>query len=89
MAESVKRKVHVLDAEYSDEAKSILIVGECQEGKFRNQIHRNCFSYGNRSEPEIINELKKTADMMKGKVIDMIFDPDLDKRIDENGPLNY
>jgi len=89
MAEAVTRNVFILEAEYSDEAKSIIILGECQEGKFRNQIHRNCFTYGDRPESEIIKELKKTAEMMVGRRINIVFDPDLDERIETNGPLNY
>lgn len=89
MADFVKRRVKILKAEYSDEAKSILILGECSEGKFRNQIHKDCFSYGNRSDKEIRHELEKTAEMMINKTIIMVFDPDLDERIESNGPLEY
>lgn len=78
MSNPVERAIKVLEAEYVDDAQSILIVGECSEGRLRTQINRNCFSYGTRTEDEIIEELEKTADLMIGKTIKMVFDEDLD-----------
>ena len=90
MATPVKRQVKVLQANYVEEAQSILIVGECQEGRFRTQIHRDALaSYGDRTEEEIVTEVKKTADMMIGKTLYIVFDPDLEERLDANAPLNY
>ena len=86
---SVKRLVKVLAAAYVDEVQSISIVGECEEGRLRTHIHRNCFSYGNRSETEIKEELKKTAEMMVGKNISMVFDTDLDGKIKDGAKLDY
>ena len=77
MSDPVERAIKVLEAEYVPEAQSILIVGECQEGRLRTQINRSCFSYGTRTEEEIIEELDKTATMMIGKTIKMVFDEDL------------
>ena len=77
MSRVVERKIKVLEADYVKEAQSILIVGECEEGRLRTQINRNCFSYGNRTEEEIGEELQKTAKMMIGKTINMVFDEDL------------
>lgn len=89
MAIPVKRKVKILEAEYVKDADSILILGECKEGKLRHQMNRSCFSFGNRSEEEIIKELKKTANMMIGKTITMVFDPDLNDKIKDDVVVNY
>lgn len=77
MSRAIEKEIKVLEAEYVKDARSILIVGECSEGRLRTQINRTCFSYGNRSETEIVEELDKTASMMIGKTIKMIFDEDL------------
>ena len=81
MTTPVKRKVKVLEADYVEGAQSILIAGECEEGRLRTQIHRNRFAYGNRTEEQIKVELRKTAKMMIGKTINMIFDTDIDGKI--------
>lgn len=77
MSDAVERDIKVLKAEYVSDAQSILIVGECSEGRFRTHINRNCFSYGNRTEEEIVKELNTTASMMIGKTIKMVFDENL------------
>lgn len=41
MSDTIKRKVKVLNAEYIPEVDSVLILGECQEGRFRQQILAN------------------------------------------------
>jgi len=89
MSVPVKRKVKVLEAGYIEEAQSILVVGECSEGRLRTHVHRNCFLYGNRSEAEIKDELEKTAKMMIGKTIEMVFDTDLDGKIKDHARLKY
>jgi len=76
MGKLVQRKVKVLKADYVEEADSILIVGECAEGKFRNQLHSSLFTFGNLDK---VTEMKKTAALMEGKMINLVFDPDLDK----------
>jgi hypothetical protein len=86
MTNSVKRKVKVLKADYIKEADSILIVGECSEGRLRHQIHSSTFSFGNRNKEE---EMKKTAALMEGKNIYMVFDPDLEGKIQEHVRLKY
>lgn len=85
----VQRKVKVINATYVEEAESIVILGECEEGRLSHQINRSCFSYGDRTEKEIIASLKKTAEMMIGKTISMVFDPDIDGKIDERIILRY
>ena len=89
MTEPIIKKVKILEADYVEEAQSILIIGECSEGKLRTQIHRNCYTYGNRTESEIKLELKKTAEMMIGKTINMAFDKDLDGKIKDHAKLKY
>ncbi len=86
MTESVKRKVRVLNAQYVPEAESILILGECQEGRFRQQIHQSSFFFGDK---DIATEMNKTAELMMGKEIYMVFDTDLEDKIKNNHPLNY
>jgi hypothetical protein len=89
MATPIKRKVKINQAEYVKETDSILILGECKEGKLRHQIHRSCFSFGNRNEEMIIKELKLTAKMMIGKTITMVFDPDLKDKMNNNVAIHY
>jgi len=74
MGRPVKKRVKVLKAEYVEDADSILILGECEDGKLRNQIPSSCFSFGNRDK---VTEMEKTAALMEGKMIDLVFDPDL------------
>lgn len=85
----VKRKIKVINATYVEEADSILVLGECSEGRLIQQINRSSFSYGNRTEKEIVAELKKTAEMMIGKTIEMVFDSDLENKIDDKIILRY
>lgn len=75
-------KAKLLDAAYIKEAKSILLLLECEQGRFRTQIHRdNLATYGNRTEEEIEQELNKYVDILKysykGKerYINAVFDP--------------
>jgi len=89
MAEPVQRKVRVLTAEYIKDAQSILIIGECSEGRLRQQINRSCFSFGNRTEEEIIKEMEATANLMVGKTINMVFDTDLNSKINDHSNLKY
>lgn len=84
--EVVKKKVKILDAQYVEEADSILIIGECEQGKLRHQIHSNCFDFGKKDKAQ---EMKKTAELMKGKSIWMVFDPNLDGKIDSHISLKY
>ena len=86
MATPVKRKVKVLEAKYVEEADAILVLGECQEGRFRQQIHSSCFAFGNKNKKD---EMIITAELMLGKNIFMVFDPDLDERIKDHSKLKY
>lgn len=86
MAIPVKRKVKVIHAKYVEEADSILITGECQEGRLMDQIHSNSFSFNGKDK---ITEMKKMAEMMIGKTIMMVFDPDLIGKIKDHVSLRY
>jgi len=81
MTAPVERDIKVLEADYIEDAESILIIGECAEGRLRTHIHKNCFSYGNRTEAEIVEELKKTASMMIDKTIKMVFDDEMNAKL--------
>jgi hypothetical protein len=86
MATPVKRKLKILEAKYVDEADSILIVGECQEGRFRQQIHSSCFSFGNKN---VKTEMITTAELMLGKTIYVVFDSELEGKIKDKHKLKY
>jgi hypothetical protein len=87
--EPVKKKIKVTEAEYVKEAQSILIIGECEEGKVRTQMSRSCFSFGDRTEEQIIQELEKTAQMMIGKSVFIVCDEDLENKINCNENIGY
>ena len=89
MPEPVKKKIKVLKAKYVKEAESIAILGECDQGRLVHQIHKSAFSFGDRTEAEIIRELEKTAAMMVGKHITIVFDPELNGRIQDHVALKY
>ena len=86
MSEAVKKKVKVLEAIYVKEADSILILGECEQGQLKHQIHSSCFVFGNKDKE---TEMKKTAELMLGKTIWMVFDPDLEGKIKDKMSLKY
>jgi len=86
MATSVKRKIKVLKAQYIPEADAILLVGECDEGRMRHQIHSSSFTFGSRNKED---EMEKTAKLMVGKFINIVFDPDLLGKIKDHYPLKY
>jgi len=81
MAGFVRKEVKVINAKYVKDTKSILVLRECKledgkKGRLTHQIHRSCFAYGDRTEQQIVKELKKTAELLKDKTIMMEFDPD-------------
>lgn len=85
----VTKKIKVLEAEYVKEAESIVVMGECSEGRIRTQISKSSFDFGERSKAEIDFEMEKTAYMMIGKSINMVFDDKLEKKEDSGDFLNY
>jgi hypothetical protein len=86
MAIPVKRKVKILKAQYVKETDSILFIGECPEGRVRHQINSTSFTFGAKNKEE---EMEKTAKLMVGKTINIVFDPDLMEKIKDHHPLKY
>ena len=86
MAIPVIKKIKVIEARYVKEADSILITGENADGRFNNQIHSSCFSFGNKNVEE---EMAKTAQLMIGKLITVAFDTELDGKIKDHYKLKY
>ena len=87
MAIPIKKKVKVLEADYIKEADAILIIGECENGRLRHQIHSSCFTgFENKNKEE---EMKNTAKLMIGKTIFMVFDTELDGKIKDHEKLKY
>lgn len=86
MTEPVKRKVRILKAEYVPETESILMMGECQEGRFRQQINKSCFTFGDK---DVTTEMTKLAKLLVNKQVYMVFDADLENKIIDNYPLKY
>lgn len=62
----------VNEAAYVEESDSIVMVCECEEGKIRHQIHSSAFTFGNKDKAF---EMQKTAELMVGKKINVVFDP--------------
>jgi hypothetical protein len=87
--EPTKKKIKVLRAEYVKDCESIVILGECGEGQMRTQINKSSFSFGARTEAEIDYEMEKTASLMVGKEINLVFDAELEQKIDCGQRLNY
>jgi hypothetical protein len=86
MAIPVVKKIKVLEAKYVKEAESIVLVGECAEGRFSNQIHSSCFTFGDRN---VDDEMTKTAYLLIGKTIGVAFDTELDGKIKDHYKLKY
>ena len=94
MTEPKQVKGKLLDASYIKEAKSVLFIVECDQGRFRTQIHRDQIAnYGSRTEDEIEKELKKYVDILKniymGKHINVVFDTELDGKIKDHVKIKY
>jgi len=91
MTKPVVKPIKVLDAQYVADVDSIIILGETKldngdMGRLQQQIHSSCFAFGNLDK---VTEMKKTAELMKGKTINMAFDTDLINKIDKGEALNY
>lgn len=82
MAESVKIMALVKEARYIEDEESIIMVCECDKGPFYSQINAASFTFNNKDKHE---EMRKTASLLIGKRINVVFDPDLDKRIQHGG----
>jgi hypothetical protein len=73
----ITKLMTVNEATYSEEADSIVMVCECEEGKIRHQIHSSAFDFGNKDKDY---EMAKTAELMVGKKINVVFDPKESKK---------
>jgi len=96
MSEPKKVKARLLDAKYIKEAKSVLMMLECEQGKFRSQVHRDSIAtFGDRTEKEIEQEMEKYVEILKysyvgrNKFINAVFDPDLNEKIKDHANLKY
>lgn len=72
-----KRKIRVVEAKYVKKAKSIAIIGECEDGRMTSQIHQSCFNFKGRTPDEIDYEMEKTARLLLGKKITIAYDPNI------------
>lgn len=73
MSNLVEKVIEVKEAEYVNETDSIVLIGQCDEGMIRTQINSTCFSFGDKDKAI---EMQKTAELMIGKKIKMVFDED-------------
>ena len=96
MSEPIKVKAKLLDAQYIKEAKSVLMMLECEQGRFRSQIHRDSIaSFGDRTEDQIVEEMEKYVGTLKyayvgkNKFINAVFDPDLNDKIRSHREIRY
>jgi hypothetical protein len=103
MTEPVKKKVKVIEARYIEQAESILLKGQTDNGEINQQIHRMCFAFkgldGDKlrakldSDPsfnkEYNLEMVKTAELLIGKNIYLVFDQDLNDKIKNHHALKY
>ena len=87
--EPVKKKIKILKAEYVKSCESIAILGECSDGQIKTQINKSSFSFGSRTEEEIDYEMEKFAQRVEGKEIYLVFDPELEDKIDCGQRLHY
>ena len=72
MSEIVEKVMMVLEAEYVEDADSILIIAECEEGKIRHQIPSSLFTFGDKDKS---TEMTKLAELLIDKPINIQFDP--------------
>lgn len=94
MSEPTKIKAKLVDATYVKDARSVLLLLECDNGRFTAQMHRNKIAtFGNRSEEEIEIEMNKYIEILKCSYIDKyitaIFDTELDGKIKDHYKLKY
>jgi hypothetical protein len=96
MAEPRKVKARLLDARYIKDAQSVLMILECEQGRFRSQVNRNTIaSFGNRTESEIEKEMERYVEILKyayvgkEKFINAIFDTELNEKMNDNDRISY
>lgn len=86
MAEPVKKEVLVKEAKYYSGDDAITFIGECDCGEVRHQIHSSSFTFGDKDVP---TEMKKLAELLIGKKISVVFDPELNEKIKDKASLKY
>jgi len=86
MTEPVKKEVLVKEAKYYSGDDAITFIGECDLGEVRHQIHSSSFTFGNKDK---VVEMKKLAELLVGKKISVVFDPDLEDKIKNNVNIRY
>jgi len=86
MTEPIKKEVLVREARYYSGDDSIIFIGECDLGEVRHQIPSDSFTFGNKDK---VAEMNKLAEMLVGKKISIVFDPDLNSKINDGHGLKY
>jgi len=86
MPEPVKKELLVKEARYYTGDDSIVVIGECDLGVRRHQIHSSCFTFGDKDKA---TEMNKLAQLLVGKKINVVFDSELDGKIKDHHPLKY
>ena len=94
MSEPVKKKVKVLGAQYNHEARSIVLQVEFENGKFFTQIPISSLLPNITNLDQFSEEQMKDATLIFckniiGKIINVVFDKDLNDKLRDNYPLNY
>jgi hypothetical protein len=97
MSMTVKKEVTVINATYVEETESFLILGECENGRMTPQIHRTIllpqFNFDQLletiSEEDLTVEMHNFAKMVKGKTIEMVFDPNMEDNMKNRHPLKF
>ena len=94
MSEPVKKQVKVLAAQYSHQAKCIVLQVACEKGEFKTQIPLktllpNISNLESFTEEQLKECTKAFCENIIEKNIYVVFDEDLDSKLKENHPLNY
>ena len=77
----LKSCIYVVGASYVEEHDAIALIGKDASGnEGRHMIPSSAFYFGNLDKKE---EMIKTAELMTGKTINIEYDPDLQRAIEE------
>lgn len=96
MSEPVKKNVRVIGAQYSEEAKSFLLMVESPDIRFATQIPiasvlnsetANSFDGFSQEQKKACTDV--FCREIIGKHINVVFDPDLDEKLKDNFPIRY
>ena len=94
MSEVVKKKVKVIGAQYSREAKCVVLLVEASDGRFYSQLHLqdllpNVTNWHQFKESDVIKCANVFCNEIIGKEISVVFDPDLNDKLKDHYPLKY